>query len=73
MCLIGARSKEPKVVTRACDSFRRPVRFVRFYQDLLVETLSCRHFALARKVARLSECQFARLYKQLKGQWNGSI
>jgi hypothetical protein len=40
---------------------------------LLVEKLSSRHLDLARKLARLSERQFASLYEQLKGQWNGSV
>jgi hypothetical protein len=39
---------------------------------LLVEKLSGTHPALARKLARLSERQFARLYEQLKGRRNGS-
>jgi hypothetical protein len=69
----GAFSDEElEAVAGACDSSRHPVRFLQYYRFLLVEKLSGTHSALARKLARLSERQFARLYEQLKGRRNGS-
>jgi hypothetical protein len=65
-------AEELNVVAQACASFRHPVRFLRYYQDLLVEKLSHRHLALACKLARLSARQFARLCEQLQGRRNGS-
>jgi hypothetical protein len=64
--------EELRVLAEACESFHGPARFVRYLQAALAEHL-CDWFPdLARKVARLSERQFERLYEQVAGRGNGS-
>jgi hypothetical protein len=64
--------EELRVVAEACASYLRPVRFVRYLRMSLVGHLSDLFPHLARKVARLSERQFERLYERVTGRSGGS-
>jgi hypothetical protein len=64
--------EELRVLAEACESFHGPARFVRYLQAALAEHLCALFPDLARKVARLSERQFERLYEQVAGRGNGS-
>jgi hypothetical protein len=64
--------EELRVVAEACASFLHPVRFVRHLRMALVGHLSDLFPHLARKLARLSDRQFERLYEQVTGRGNGS-
>jgi hypothetical protein len=61
-----------RVLAEACEPFVSPVRFVRYLRVALVAHLRDLFPDLARKVARLSERQFERLYEQVTGRSNGS-
>jgi hypothetical protein len=65
-------AEELKMVGEACDSLLYPVRFLRFFRNTLVEHLHGIDPSLARKLGRLSERQFERLYEHLKGRRKGS-
>jgi hypothetical protein len=64
--------EELQVLAEACEPFHGPVRFVRYLRVALVEHLRDLFPDLARKVARLSDRQFERLYKQVTGRPGGS-
>jgi hypothetical protein len=72
----GARhafsGEELRVVAEACASFLHPVRFVRHLRMALVGHLSDLFPHLARKLARLSERQFERLYEHVTRRRDGS-
>jgi hypothetical protein len=72
----GARQafspEELTTVAEACASVLHPVRFLRHFRDALVGHLRDFCPGLARKLARLSERQFARLYEQVTRRSNGS-
>jgi hypothetical protein len=64
--------KELNTVAEACESFMRPVRVLRYFRRALVGHLSDFFPNLARKLARLSERQFARLYEHVTRRRDGS-
>jgi hypothetical protein len=63
--------EELRVLAEACESCRGPARFVRYLQAALAERLGDLFPTLARKVARLSDGQFGRLYAQVTGHASG--
>ncbi len=63
---------EMDTVAEACASLVAPTRFLRFFRSALVDHLRDDYTELARKIARLSERQFERLYEQIKGRRKGS-
>ena len=68
----GFSGEELRVVAEACASFLHPVRFVRHLRMALVGHLSDLFPHLARKLGRLSERQFERLYEQVTRRSDGS-
>ena len=64
--------EEMDTVAEACASIVSPTRFLRYFRMGLINHLRDLHPELARKVARLSERQFERLYEQVKGRRKGS-
>jgi hypothetical protein len=68
----GLSAQELTTVAEACESYLHPVRVLRYFRDALVGHLRDLFPGLARKLARLSERQFARLYEQVTRRSNGS-
>ena len=64
--------EEMDTVAEVCASIVSPTRFLRYFRMGLINHLRDLHPELARKVARLSERQFERLYEQVKGRRKGS-
>jgi hypothetical protein len=62
---LGLGPKELHVLREACRCYPRTVRFLRPFKENLVELLQGVFPALARKVRRLSDEQFGRLYEQV--------
>jgi hypothetical protein len=63
--------EELRVLAEACASCRGPGRFLAYLRASLAERLRDLFPTLARKVARLSDGQFERLYAQVTGQAGG--
>jgi hypothetical protein len=63
--------EELRVLAEACESCRGPTRFLAYVRAALAERLGDLFPGLARKVARLSDDQFERLYAQVTGQAAG--
>jgi hypothetical protein len=59
-------AEEMDAVAEACASLVSPTRFLRYFRTSLVDHLRDIYPELARKIARLSERQFERLYEQVK-------
>ena len=72
----GARhafsAEELATVAEACESFLHPVRVLGYFRGALVGHLRDFFPGLARKLARLSKRQFARLYEQVTRRRDGS-
>jgi hypothetical protein len=64
--------EELTTVAEACESYLHPVRVLRYFRGALVGHLRDFFPALARKLARLSKRQFARLYQQVTRRRDGS-
>jgi hypothetical protein len=64
--------EEMDTVAEACSSIVSSTRFLRYFRVSLINHLRDTHPELTRKVARLSERQFERLYEQVKGRRKGS-
>jgi len=60
-----------RVLAEACESCRGPTRFLACMRAALAERLGDLFPSLARKVARLSDGQFERLYARVTGQAGG--
>ena len=63
--------EELRVLAEACESCRGPSRFLAYLRASLAERLRDLFPTLARKVARLSDGQFERLYARVTGQAGG--
>jgi hypothetical protein len=64
--------EEMDAIAEACAAVVFPARFLRYFRASLVNHLRDRFPDLARKIARLSERQFERLYESVKGRSKGS-
>jgi hypothetical protein len=68
----GLTSEELEAVADVWDSFPYPHRFLRHFREPLVRLFNDTFPGLARKLARMSEHQFTRLYEYVKGRGEGS-
>ena len=68
----GFTEAELEAVADVWDSFPYPNRFLRHFREPLVRLFSDTFPGLARKLARMSEHQFTRLYDYVKGRGEGS-